>query len=72
MISETEDVLKTNIDENKEEVDKKILRIEEEELSVPSLFGPHDPERKFKTMKDFMMDNLEVARAKHTELLTGL
>ena len=34
MINETEDVLKTNIDENKEEVDKKILRIEEEELSV--------------------------------------
>jgi len=51
-----------------------INRIERDELSVEGLFGPGfgAVEKKYKTMKDFVMDNLEAERGSHSALLKGL
>lgn len=71
MIDDTETSVRNDFDRNKEETDREIRRINQVELSAPSLFGQGDG-TKFPTMKDFVINNLEVERAKHAELLAGL
>jgi len=73
-IKQAQDDIQNNVDKLECTTQYSINRIERDELSVEGLFGPGfgAVEKKYKTMKDFVMDNLEAERGSHSALLKGL
>lgn len=64
--------LKEELQGNINELTRKVYRIEDEELTQQNLFGPKTEEKKFPTMKEFIMNNLEAGRVTHEKLLQDL
>ena len=64
--------LKEELQGNINELTRKVYRIEDEELTQQNLFGPKTDEKKFPTMKEFIMNNLEAGRVTHEKLLQDL